>query len=197
MFTSILPIYPIFILLLIISSNYLAELFPCRLQNLLKNNIYFKHLFGFLTLVFFVSISIENIGGDIFELMKNSFILYLYFILLTKNNIYFFLTISVILTIIYLAHIELMLIKKKEKNTSIELAFLELYHGNKNKYGLDNLLHHSLLIILILGTIIYMGEKKLEYNKNFSYVTFFLGKNICRGKSDNVTFFNAFKNAFN
>ena len=42
-----------------------------------------------------------------------------------------------------------------------------------------------------------MGEKKLEYNKNFSYVTFFLGKNICRGKSDNVTFFNAFKNAFN
>lgn len=197
MFTSILPIYPIFILLLIISSNYLAELFPCRLQYLLRNNIYFKHLFGFLTLVFFVSISIENIGGDIFELMKNSFILYLYFILLTKNNIYFFLTISIILTIIYLAHIELMLIKKKEKNTSIELAFLELYHGNKNKYGLDNLLHHSLLIILILGTIIYMGEKKLEYNKNFSYVTFFLGKNICRGKSDNVTFFNAFKNAFN
>lgn len=197
MFTSILPIYPIFILLLIISSNYLAELFPCRLQNLLKNNIYFKHLFGFLTLVFFVSISIENIGGDIFELMKNSFILYLYFILLTKNNIYFFLTISIILTIIYLAHIELMLIKKKEKNTPIELAFLELYHGNKNKYGLDNLLHHSLLIILILGTIVYMGEKKLEYNKNFSYVTFFLGKNICRGKSDKVTFLNALKNAFN
>lgn len=53
---KILPVYPIFILLLIISANYLADLFPCRLRELLENNIYVKHLFGYLTLLFFVSI---------------------------------------------------------------------------------------------------------------------------------------------
>ena len=111
---KLLPIYPIFILLLIISSNYLADLFPCRLQHLLSNNIYIKHLFGYLTLLFFVSITLDNIGSSVSELIKNSFILYIYFILLTKSNKYFFIAICLILAVIYLANIEIKLLTNKE-----------------------------------------------------------------------------------
>ena len=39
-----IPIYAIFILILIISANFLAQLFPCRLQKLLSTNIYITPL---------------------------------------------------------------------------------------------------------------------------------------------------------
>ena len=42
----------LFIFVLIISGNFLADLFPCHIQNLMKNNIYMKHLFGFMILYF-------------------------------------------------------------------------------------------------------------------------------------------------
>ena len=48
------PIWNVFVLFLIIASNYIGELFPCRVQNLLIGNIYLKHFIAFLTLVFFV-----------------------------------------------------------------------------------------------------------------------------------------------
>ena len=194
---KILPIYPIFILLLIISANYLADLFPCRLRELLENNTYVKHLFGYLTLLFFISITIDNIGTSVNELITNSFILYLYFILLTKNNKYFFITICIILAIIYLAHIELKLLKKKENKNKNEKLFLDIYEKRKNKFGLDTILHYVILILLALGTFTYMGEKKIEYKDKFEYLTFFLGKQSCKGKSPEVDISKALKNALN
>jgi hypothetical protein len=194
---KILPIYPIFILLLIISSNYLADLFPCRLRNILENNIYVKHLFGYLTLLFFISITLDDIGTSVNELIKNSFVLYLYFVLLTKNNKYFFISICIVLAIIYLAHIELKLLKKKENKNENEKLFLDIYEKRKNKFGLDTILHYVILILLALGTLTYMGEKKIEYKDKFDYLTFFLGKQVCKGKSPDVDISKALKNALN
>jgi len=194
---KILPIYPIFILLLIISANYLADLFPCRLRELLENNTYVKHLFGYLTLLFFISITIDNIGTSVNELITNSFILYLYFILLTKNNKYFFITICIILAIIYLAHIELKLLNKKKTKNENEKIFLDIYEKRKNKFGLDTILHYVILILLVLGTLVYMGEKKIEYKDKFDYIIFFLGKQKCKGKSPELSISKSLKNAFN
>lgn len=194
---KVLPIYPIFILLLIISSNYLAELFPCRLRELLTNNIYIKHLFGFLTLLFFISITIGNVGSNVLEVIKNSFILYLYFILLTKNNKYFFIIICIILAVIYLGHIEIKLLNEKENKSENEKLFLKIYDKRQNKFGLENILHYAIVLLLLLGTLTYMGEKKIEYKKTFNYLIFFFGKPMCKGKSPNINIKTALKNAFN
>ena len=40
----------VFIFTLIISGNFLAQLFPCKIQEALTENIYIKHIFGFFTL---------------------------------------------------------------------------------------------------------------------------------------------------
>ena len=50
-------IFCIFIFFLIISANFLAELFPCRLQYILRNNMVIKHLFGLFSMIFFVVLS--------------------------------------------------------------------------------------------------------------------------------------------
>ena len=41
-----------------------------------------------------------------------------------------------------------------------------------------------------------MGEKKIEYKKNFSYITFIFGKPKCRGITPCVEFEECFKKAF-
>ena len=56
-FLRLTPIWNIFVLFLIIAANYIGELFPCRIQNLLNSNIYLKHVIAFLTLLFFVVIT--------------------------------------------------------------------------------------------------------------------------------------------
>ena len=38
-----------------------------------------------------------------------------------------------------------------------------------------------------------MGEKKLEYKKNFKYVTFFLVKTICKHSSSNIDMIKALR----
>ena len=42
-----------------------------------------------------------------------------------------------------------------------------------------------------------MGEKKIEYKDKFNYLTFFLGKQVCKGNSPEVDISNALKNALN
>jgi uncharacterized membrane protein YedE/YeeE len=47
-----------------------------------------------------------------------------------------------------------------------------------------------------LGVTLYMGEKKLEYGKRFSYTVFFLGKNKCKNTVSSVPPLKAFSAAF-
>ena len=45
----------LFFFILIISGNYLGELFTCGTQRLFQNNMYIKHLLGLMTMYFFVT----------------------------------------------------------------------------------------------------------------------------------------------
>ena len=47
-------------------------------------------------------------------------------------------------------------------------------------YATQNISMGLIVVLTAIGFLIYMGEKKLEYSKNFSYHTFFLGKPSCR-----------------
>jgi hypothetical protein len=41
-----------------------------------------------------------------------------------------------------------------------------------------------------------MGEKKIEYKKDFNYITFFIGQSSCKGQSPKVNLIEAIKHAF-
>ena len=82
-------IFCIFIFILIISANFLAEIFPCRLQDALRNNMYLKHLFGLFTMIFFVVLT-SNLENKNYLYIR-SIILYIIFILITRTHHYFFL----------------------------------------------------------------------------------------------------------
>jgi hypothetical protein len=169
----------IFIFTLIISGNFLAELFPCKIQEALSHNILIKHIFGFLTLFFFGILAIPelaNVSG-----MVSSLVLYIIFLINAKTKSQFWIAAFVLYAMIYMLHIV-----KKEYDGYIEAPGSETrdmqIYKDRNKY-IEIVQNTCMILIGLLTTIgffTYMGEKKIEYGGKFSYHTFFLGKPKCR-----------------
>ena len=180
-----IPLFTIFILVLIISAGYLTQLFPCKLQQLLNENIYMKHLFGFFTLVFFVVLSAPVDEKSIDIIIPQSVLLYLYFMLVTKTNKYVFLLILLLLGITYLIVIKKTELKEDKEDKEEKKEKKERKLGDKIDVEIqqyDNIIKYIygvVILLTIFGVMLYMGEKKMEYKKNFNYSVFFLGKPVC------------------
>lgn len=188
-------IFFIFIFILLISANFLAELFPCRFQNMLRSNIILKHIFGLFTMIVFVVLSSGIKYENIFKSIKISLLLYFLFILITKCQIYVFLIILVFLGITYIINI----LKQEEIEGSKKEPTEE--DSEKVRYSIyDDIIYvlYSLIFFcIIFGVMMYMGEKKMEYKKDFDYITFFIGNPSCKGKSPKINIIESLKNSFN
>jgi hypothetical protein len=60
----------------------------------------------------------------------------------------------------------------------------------------DNMLYILFAVSTLVGFLVYMGEKKIEYKKRFRYLTFLFGKPSCRGFSPKTKMANSFLHAF-
>ena len=106
----------IFIFLLIISGNYLGNLFPCQVQYQFENNMYLKHFLGFFTLLFFVILTLpekyDEEGNKIpefrylGEIIKICGFLYIFFLILSKTPYYIWLIVFILTAIVYLLELK-------------------------------------------------------------------------------------------
>tara|TARA_Y200000002_G_C22684671_1_gene665509 strand:+ start:1682 stop:2269 length:588 start_codon:yes stop_codon:yes gene_type:complete len=189
--TLILPIWNVFVLFLIIASNYIGELFPCRVQDLLMNNVYLKHFISFLTLLFFVVLTDTSLKKKKFyDIFISSIKLYLIFLLLINCNKKFFVIALVLLGLIYI--IQLM---KNDYLNNEDISSEDETKFERIKL-IEKIIYNLFFIVLVLGFIVYMGEKKIEYKNSFNYKTFIFGKPSCRGKSPETKLVNSFISAF-
>jgi len=192
-----IPLYSIFVLILIISAAFIPELFPCKMQRLLKENIYLKHLFCFLTLTFFVILTDPIKEQPILNVIKKAIILYLIFLFAIKTHYYFFITIIIVSGILYISMLhrynkEKILKEEKNKNTqnSLKIEINQIITRN-------NILFGFIIFLIIVGMLIYLGQKKAEYKNKFSYITFLFGKHVCSNiSSKEISYWNAIKYAF-
>ena len=184
-----LPLYTIFILLLIISSNYIDALIPCKIDNFLRNNIYMKHFLCFLTMIFFIIISTNNFEDEsLVELLKKAFILYFIFLLLIKNNYYFFIVNLILLGILYLVSLKkLQLLAKLRKYDVNNVNNVNnVNDGNNIKKEISiitNIFKYLSIIILVsivIGFLIYFYKKYNQYQDKFNLIVFLLGKIKCK-----------------
>jgi len=167
----------IFVFILIISGNYLGELLPCRVQHFIRHNMIFRHFFGFLTLVFFVVLTLPKLFNQ--DILLISILLYAYFIILSKTYYVFWIIIVSIFGFIFVttAYLENKSDKKeskgeedtkgKAKEESVYIKYIRYVAGI------------TIMISTVLGFLIYLGNKKREYGKNFHYMDFLLGKPEC------------------
>ena len=192
-FSDNFPVYTVFVLFLIIASNYIGELFPCKVQDILASNVYLKHVVAFLTMLFFVVLSDPSLNLKLEELLYNSLKMYIVFLFLINCNKTFFIFALFLLGLCYILHLKKNDLKKNvedDQNNEEVKNKLELFTK------INNITIYLLFIVLIVGLIIYMGEKKIEYQDTFNYVTFIFGKPSCRGKSPNTKYLEAFSAAF-
>ena len=182
-YISNIPIYTIFILILILSGGYIIELIPCRLKKLLTENIFMKHFFCLLTLIFFISITdSSNNDKKLNQIIIHSLLLYIIFMFVIKTQYKFFVAIMILLAIIYLLKIKDDEIKKDIENENNHKKMnIEKYI--KLQYTLlkiKNILKIITLILTLIGFSVYLGQKKYEYKDKFSYITFLLGTYKCK-----------------
>jgi hypothetical protein len=186
-----LPLYNIFILVLIISANWMAALYPCRFRTLLTNNMYFRHLFGFFTMMFFVVLSNSEYLSNLGLIFYNSIMLYIFFIMMLRTPLMVFISILGLLLISYLLNM-----KKKEINSDISIDENGKSIQVKNIDAFDNIINIASFTLLIFGFIVYLGQKKMEYKNKFNYITFLLGRSDCLDSSPTISYISGIRHSF-
>ena len=164
----------IFFFFLVISGNYISEIFSCNIQKHFSNNRIIKHILGFMTIYFLVILVDEKHFLTPSSTFITTIFLYIWFILISVTSHKYTLIIIGLIFLIYLSNniISYTIEKETDQNKIKNI---------KNKTKQFHLFLFIISILLTLyGCIIYMGQKKMEYGKKFNYSTFFLGVSNCK-----------------
>ena len=180
----------IFIFVLVVSGNYLGELFPCQVQRIFVHSMIVKHILGFMTLLFFVVLTIPEMQEQE-NMLGYTGLIYLWFVIMAKCYYVIWFIVFGIVGIIYLLQMWERSLEKNGENDD-----------NKKRMINDGKKYLSILTIILtfVGVMTYMGAKKLEYKSKFNYITFLFGKPECRGddyhKDSDIGYIKLLKHAF-
>lgn len=190
----------IFIFLMIISGNYLGNLFPCRVQEAFEHNIWLKHFLGFFTLLFFVLITLpkneDNPPPGVGYLLSSSGLLYAFFLILGNTPAWVWLIVFVLSSIIYLLELNKNHLEAVNKNEDDDEKAIDNNKKIKNYLYAQTSLTTVSILLTSFGFLVYLGEKKLEYKNKFSYLTFIFGAPECRGITKDKNILHALKHIF-
>jgi hypothetical protein len=190
LFQSI-PIYNVFTMILIISANWMAALYPCRFRTLLTNNMYIRHLFGFFTMIFFVVLSNKALIPNLKLTFFYAITLYTFFLLMLRTPLMIFLCILFLLLVCYILNM-----KKEEivADPSIEDK-LKAKQVQNIEY-INNATTAITCVFLLFGVTVYLGQKKIEYKSKFNYTIFLLGKSDCLDTSPKTSYISGILHSF-
>jgi len=183
-------LYPIFFLIIIIFSGYIAQLIPCTLQNMFNNNIYLKHFLGYLTILFLVQLVDPSYSNNnVIKLLGITFILYFVFIFISKTYYTYFIGIICMLTLKYLLriHKNYLVENKEDKNNINKINNITL---------IQNIITIIIFILIFIGFLTYMGQKKYQYKNKFSFITFLFGKPDCSFRTNKISAMNSLSYLF-
>lgn len=180
------------IFILILSGNYLDDLFPCKVQYLIRNNLIMKHLVGFMILYFLTVLTIpelRSISG-----IGSAIGLYFLFLLSSKINYIAWAVVLFIYAIVYLMNIVIGDLKTRKLKSK------------KDKLENNTLIHHLRrimswlviisIVIIFTGFIHYYGTKRMQHGTNFTFKQFLFGTPKCDYEIKNGSILKPFIRAF-
>lgn len=172
--TGLFEYKALFVLYLIIAANFLAQTFGCKTQYLLNNNMYVKHLIGFFTLFFFVTllspVDQSNDSENLyFRKLGISVLLYVLFLLSTRTKGLFF---NIFLSLIGFNYI---------LNTYADSLNKDIHKEKIEKIRkIAKIFGRISIAVLVIGVVFYYQEKKKEYGSSFKLNKFIIGKTECK-----------------
>jgi hypothetical protein len=165
----------IFVLYVIVSGNFLANTFGCRVQDALNNSMILKHLLGYMTMLFFVVLVDEKTGTGPHYQIFMTMLLYLAFVLTTRVEYKYWKIFIGLLCVNYI----LQVYRQHESTTEKDKESLQ---------KAQRVLLGAATVVVLGGTLVYFARKRLEYGSKFDITTFFLGKTTCAFTKTEATF---------
>ncbi len=163
MFSS--EIKAVFLLIIAISANFLGNSLNCGLQKGLTDSIIIRHLFLYLMIFCTIDFTAKD-NMEPLDIMKRSFIIYLFYILLSKQNIETLILIFILLISIYILYLKINYEEKQGNDTLIYADSIEF-------------LSYTVALISIVGFGFYFNRQYNEHSDSFDIITFIFGKNKC------------------
>jgi len=164
--------HPFIILSLLMSANYLGELFPCQVQAVFSKNMIVKHILGFLSLMFFVVLTRPNLYTSS-NFVYVSVLLYGFFMFLSKLNYIIWFIVFGIFAILYVSHVYLNQIESENQINRSKIGDNTVSPDADDKMPTQNItekietikmiqkyLLFAVLPTTLVGFIHYLGEKK-------------------------------------
>ena len=149
---------------LLVFCNFIYEILGCQLKRTLKSNIYIKHFIAFILLIFLIILTNEDYASKHpIEILLIGIIVYIWFIITTRTNIYVIIMILLLLLIIYYLEVKI----KYDNNNKNKLIYIQ------------HIILGITLIITLLGFIQYTIRIYNEKKNNFDLKTFIFGKISC------------------
>lgn len=160
----------IFLLILAVSGNFVAETISCQSQKLLYNNMLAKNVIILMVIYFSLGFASSESIVNPLKLAGNSVLIWLFFLIFNKMDIQY--------TIISIVGMFVILVMKD---------FVDYYVAIKENENMVPILINgmdyifaSVCLTVIVGFLLYFKRQYREYSKSFSFMTFIFGKTICK-----------------
>tara|TARA_Y100000389_G_C17422520_1_gene497559 strand:- start:803 stop:1342 length:540 start_codon:yes stop_codon:yes gene_type:complete len=159
----------LFLLILAVSGNFVAETLGCRSQKLLSESILAKHFVLFFILFFSINF-VDESGSHPKDSLLVTMCVYLLFVMFTKMNLYFTLLVFSLLMMLY-----------------INQTFIN-YHDSKNNDKRKELhlkfqgkMYVLTVLLIIIGFLLYFKKQYTEHpnTKTWSTYKFIFGTPVC------------------
>ena len=155
----------VFLLFIAITANFLGNSLNCRLQLDLTNSSILRNIFLYMIIIFTIDFTSKK-KMDIKEILKNSLLIYMFYIMLSKQNYITMYSVIILLTVIYLIDIQIGYLKENKKDTS-------------KLEEIKSILLYGVITITVSGFIIYFLKQHKEHKSNFDFTKFIFGTNVC------------------
>lgn len=159
----------IFLLILAISGNFIAETLGCKTQKLLKENMVVKHIVIFLIIYFVLGFTSDEKLHPL-DIGKNALFIWILFVLFTRMSLFFTIIVFILITFRYIISLTIEYYKEKEENSE----FIESL-----KLMGDNMVY-VIVVLILVGFILYTRKQYSEYYKDWSTYKFVFGVNKCK-----------------
>jgi hypothetical protein len=161
----------LFVLYLVLAGRFMVPLFPCNTRAFFADSALVRHLIGFVTLMFFCVVTDSELDGymPLGTLFATTIIIYFWFLISSKMTANWWFILVAMLAAIYIIDIY----RQGKENIPSELEE-QFTTAKKVLIGLS-------LAVTLVGFLIYIGEKKLDYKSKFDYATLILGTTTCKG----------------
>tara|TARA_B100000902_G_C26955523_1_gene737963 strand:- start:28 stop:576 length:549 start_codon:yes stop_codon:yes gene_type:complete len=161
----------LFLLILAISGNFIAETLGCKTQKLLSENIYIKHCISLFILFFSITLFDDGIVKNPYDIFKKALSIYILFILFTRMNLQFTIIVFILLGLNYIIHLYIDYYDSLNNRNYIEKS------EELNK--IKNYIYAIIIVLILVGFILYFRKQYKEHYKNWSTAKFIFGVRKC------------------